>query len=69
MLSKAIHFVGAMIAMGLTWLLVVFLVLSGAFSVQLEGWSLGFVAVGCFALAGYPAWRLFVVREPGSLRR
>ena len=64
MVTKTIHFVGAVLVIGLTWLLVLFSVLDWLAPGLLDNdWSIA-LAFACFLLAVYPARRLFVQRRP-----
>jgi hypothetical protein len=59
-MSKFILFVGAVLAMGLTWLFGAFWFAERMLSVKLEGAALVALAAVCVVLAAYPAWRFFI---------
>lgn len=63
-MSKAIHFIGALFAMGLVWFFAIVGLVEWLAPGIVSGY--GFVAMlaTCLLLAGYPAWRLFVQRRP-----
>ena len=60
MLSKVIYFIGAVIAMGLTWFFVLVFIADSCCSYVPEGYVLIGAVVICFAVASVPAWRLFI---------
>jgi hypothetical protein len=59
-MSKAILFIGGVLAMGLTWLLAALYLASSVLSLQVEGAALAAVALLCHAAAAVVSWRLFV---------
>ena len=67
MLSKIILTLGAVLAIGLTWLLVIVWLASVLFSVELEARFVAAVAAFCFSLAVYPAWKLFAASKRSDL--
>lgn len=64
MITKAIHFIGAVLVMGFTWFLVLFAALDWLAPTLLVDGRGVILAIACFSLAIYPAWRLYVQRRP-----
>jgi ABC-type antimicrobial peptide transport system permease subunit len=62
-MMRAIHLLGALLAMGLTWTLAALVLVQWLFSDPISDGALLTIVAICFALAVYPAWRLFVQRR------
>ncbi|HNP04170.1 MAG TPA: hypothetical protein PKH67_04580 [Rhodocyclaceae bacterium] len=60
MLTKAIHFAGATIAMSLIWLLALIWLAQACCNRTLEGAYLILVASACTFVAAIAAWKIFV---------
>jgi hypothetical protein len=61
---KTIHFLGALLAMGLVWFFAAVAIVQWVAPALLSGAVLAGLLAVCFALAIYPAWKLFVQRSP-----
>jgi hypothetical protein len=61
---KMIHFLGALLAMGLMWFFAAVAIVQWVAPTLLSDAMLAGLLALCFALAVYPAWKLFVQRSP-----